>query len=152
MIKKMLSKFYFSRRIILMPVIAGIAFVLIFLMVWIVSYYNNRLMAEIENGYSPSLELSRDLIEQSATIQKSLQAAVASSDEEMLSETDALRNTFLSRLDDAKKITTLKSREIEEISALFKRYYTIARETSLRMINKETGEALVAAIEKMSSE
>ncbi len=152
MIKKLLSKLTFAKKLILMPIIAGIAFIIIFATILIVNYYNNSIIRDIEMGYSPALELSRDLLEQLTSIQRKLQSAVASSDEEMLSEAATMKDEFLNTLSKSKDITTIKKEEIEEITKHFISYFDLAYKTSERMISKETGEGIVAAIESMSKE
>lgn len=152
MFNKMLSKLTFAQRLILMPIIAGVAFAIIFITILAVSYYNNSIIREIELGYSPALELSRDLIEQLTNIQRKLQAAVASSDQDILAETNTLKDEFLNTISKSKDITTIKKEETEEIKTNFNSYYDIAYQTSERMLSKETGEGLNAAIEKMSKD
>lgn len=152
MFNKMLSKLTFAQRLILMPIIAGVAFAIIFITILAVSYYNNSIIREIELGYSPALELSRDLIEQLTNIQRKLQAAVASSDQDILAETNTLKDEFLNTISKSKDITTIKKEETEEIKTNFNSYYDIAYQTSERMLSKETGEGLNSAIEKMSKD
>jgi methyl-accepting chemotaxis protein len=109
-------------------------------------------MNQIETGYSPALELSKDLISQLSNIQRKLQSAVASSDQEMLTEVNSVKDDFLNTLSSGKNISTIKKEEIDEINNRFNSYYDIAYKTSERMIAKESGEAIIAAIEKMSKE
>ena len=152
MFQKIMTELTFTHRLILMPIIAGVAFAIIFITILAVSYYNNSIIREIELGYSPALEFSRDLIEQLTNIQRKLQAAVASSDQDILAETNILKDEFLNTISKSKDITTIKKEETEEIKTNFNSYYDIAYQTSERMLSKETGEGLNAAIEKMSKD
>ena len=145
----MLNKLKFSQKITLMPLIAAVVLGLIFLTTWATVSRNDRLAGLIENGYFPASELTRDLGEILADIQRGLQDAVAAKDPEMMREVDALRDRFLERVEEGKTNSTLGPEEMDRLGAAFEGYYRLARNTSLRMIAEETGVDLASSLDSM---
>ncbi len=139
----------FRHKIAMLPLIATLTFVAILLVSWRGSVRNENLMVQIESGYFPASELSRDLDETLVAIQHGLQDAVMSSERDLLQETDDLHEFFQSRLRDAKTVTTLDPDQMTEFATQMSRYYALARKTSLRMMERETGEDMMAAMEDM---
>ena len=147
----MLKKLKFAHKIGFMPSLAGLAFLLILLMTVLSGRENGALMMEIEKGHVPALVMRRDLEEGLAAIQRALQDAVASFDEDILLETDDQRDVFLATLDAGGSNSTLDPDELEKLRTNFQSYYSLARETSVRMIDSEGGESIVAAMQEMSA-
>ncbi len=145
----MIRELKFSQKISLMPLIAAAALLLIFWTTWSAVSTNGELSRLIENGYFPASQLTRDLGETLADVQRGLQDAVAAQDVEMLREIDALRDRFLETVEAAKQNPTLGADEMDRLGAVFEGYYRLARETSLRMISDETGVDLTASLESM---
>jgi len=142
-------KLKFSHKISLMPLIAAVALVLIFLATWRAVSTNGELTRLIENGYFPASQLTRDLGETLAAIQRGLQDAVAAQDVEMLREVDDLRDQFLAKVEEGRSNSTLGAEEMDRLGAAFEGYYRLARQTSMRMISEETGVDLSSALESM---
>ena len=87
----------FKKKILFIPLTTIIAFLLILLFS---SYYgqkNKTMLTRIENNYYPAIEMNRDLIEILANIQRGMQDAVSSQDENMLKEVNKLRVSFLNQ-------------------------------------------------------
>jgi len=145
----MISKLKFSHKISLMPLIAALALVLIFLATWRAVSTNGQLTRLIESGYFPASQLTRDLGETLAAIQRGLQDAVASQDTDMLADVDTLRDQFLAKVEEGRSNPTLGTEEMDRLGATFEGYYRLARETSLRMISQETGVDLSSALQSM---
>jgi hypothetical protein len=85
----MLENLRFSQKIVLMPAVAGIAFLLIFAMTYWTGASNAELTQRIEAGHSAGLELGRDLETSLETLQRGLQDSAAVGDAAMLAQTDA---------------------------------------------------------------
>jgi methyl-accepting chemotaxis protein len=147
----MLKKLKFTHKIILMPVLAGAGVLAIFVTVQANSAGTARSIRTVEVGHVPALELSRDLIDLLAQLQRGLQDAVATADTDLLSETDELSRRFLADLEGAKDNVALVPDELDRLAGMFNGYYEHARSTSLRMISRESGTAVQAALGKMRS-
>lgn len=145
----MLGKLKFTYKVVLLPALATAGFLIILFVIQLYGARNAALLTEIEIGYAPALALSRDLVEQLAAIQRILQDAVAASDEEILKEADQLQKQFLSRLDEGKSNSIIEPSYLAQLRSHSQEYYSLARATSLRMINKETGEELTQSLESM---
>ena len=83
-----LSRLKFSHKIFLMPALAAAGIIVIFVVVQLSAAHTEGLVERIDNGYIPKLELSRDLVETLAQIQRGLQDAVSAADPGILAETD----------------------------------------------------------------
>ena len=138
-------------KIALMPALAVAALLLIFVVVQVTRSANEDLSRRIETGYMPAVTTSHNLVEILAMLQRGLQDAVASADPAVLSETDALRKQFITTINDAKMNETLDRAQMATIGNEFEKYYELARQTSLRMINMEIGPDLQDALEAMAN-
>jgi len=138
-------------KIALMPALAVAALLLIFVVVQLTRSANEDLSRRIETGYMPAVTTSQNLVEMLAMLQRGLQDAVASADPAVLSETDALRKQFITTVDDAKMNETLDRAQMAMIGDEFEKYYDLARQTSLRMINMEIGPDLQDALGAMAN-
>lgn len=148
----MWNRLKFSYKIALLPTLAAFAFLVILSLNLIGGRRNATRMTQIESGFYPALEVSTELRETLATIQRGFQDAVSSTDEEKLADVDKLYNTFLSQLNNGKKITVLQKSQLGQLETSFKQYYTLAREITSRMIAGEAGESVLGSMEKMSIE
>ena len=148
----MLNRLGFSHRIYLMPALAAAAIIVIFIAVQLSGARTAALVEEIDNGFIPKLELSRDLVDTLAQIQRGLQDAAAAADARILEETDALHEAFMARLDGERDNPTIDGAELAGLAGAFDNYYALARETTGRLIAQETGDALFAALEKMGAD
>ena len=98
----MLNRLKLAHKIFLLPILAGLALLVIFIAIQTSSSRTARLVERIDDGYIPKLDLSRDLVETLAEIQRGLQDAAAAADPQILDETDQLREGFMTRLEDAR--------------------------------------------------
>lgn len=142
----MLNQLRFTHRILLMPILATIAFLLIFIIYLIGRATEENLMKQIESNYLPALELSHSLEKNMEHLQRNFQDAVAASDMDQLQEGKAIHDTLKSILKKGGEITTGKE-VFEAIDKSFDHYYSLAGGISERMIKKERGEKLLADLE-----
>ena len=145
----MLENLRFSQKIVLMPALAGVAFVLIVVMTYWAGASNARLTQRIEQGHSAGLELGRDLETSLEKLQRGLQDSVAVADASMLLQTDAARDAFLNRLRSGRNNAVLDASELTQMESALWDYYSGARPTTERMIRGETGKRLAVDLEKM---
>ena len=145
----MLENLKFSQKLLLMPAVAGLAFVLIVVMTYWAGASNARLTLRIERGHTAALELGRDLGATLEQLQRGLQDSVAVDDLEMLKGTDASRDAFLARLRTGRGNPVVHDEELGAIEAALWAYYSAARPATERMIKGETGQRLAVDLEKM---
>ena len=145
----MLENLRFSQKIVLMPAVAGIAFVLIVAMTYWAGASNARLTQRIERGHSAGLELGRALETSLETLQRGLQDSAAVGDASMLSHADTARDVFLERLRSGRNNDVLDAAELTGMESALWDYYSRARPVTERMIDGETGPRLAVDLEKM---
>ncbi len=145
----MFKNFKFWQKIMLMPTAAAVALILIFLFTIFAVSKNEALGARIETRFFPATEMTRDLAETLAAIQRSLQDATAAQDPEILAEADALRDRFLSRLRTGQSSSVLDTEDLAALELNFSSYYDLARQMILRMISGEAGMAMASGLEEM---
>ncbi|HVN75151.1 MAG TPA: methyl-accepting chemotaxis protein [Thermoanaerobaculaceae bacterium] len=148
----MLKNMRFLYKVWAMPALAGLGTAIVFVSVVFGMVGGARLIRRTENGFVPALELARDLDEALRTVQRGMQDAVAAADTGLLKEPDKARDLFLSRIADGAKNETLDGRELQGIGEAFKSYYAGARDVSTRLIGRESGEGISAALERMRSD
>jgi methyl-accepting chemotaxis protein len=136
----------------LLPILAAVAILVIFVAVQTSGARTARVVERIDNGYIPKIDLSRDLVETLAKIQRGFQDAASAVDPQLLEEADLLRDTFVTRLQDERNNPVIEASELASLEFSFNEYYGLARDTTLRLIAQETGDALYAALEKMQAE
>ncbi len=118
----MLKYLKFKHKILLIPFLALSAFFLLLFVSQLFMGRNNALLSEIEQSFVPALELSHDLERTLMDLQRSMQDAVASSDEEELS----LANTYYEHiLNLFEQVRTNSFSEQEQLTALTSNLRTI---------------------------
>jgi methyl-accepting chemotaxis protein len=144
-----LNRLKLAQKMFLLPILAAAAILVILIAVQTSAARTAKLVDLIDDGYIPKLDLSRDLVESLAQIQRGFQDAASAVDPQILDETDVLREGFVTRLDDQRSNPTILASDIEDLDFSFSEYYSLARETTLRLIAQETGDAVFTALEKM---
>ncbi len=137
-------------RVGLLPAIAGLGFVVILVVSGILGLRGARRLDLVENGYAPSLEVSRDLESALAQLQRTMQDAVASLDPAMLDEADAIRETFVSHLESVRTNPAHEQEDTNRLGDEFDAYFALARDATARLIAGETGDAIVTALRDMT--
>ncbi len=142
----------FRRKMLLLPTVSAAALGITLLVHVRYDLLGSQLSAQIENGYYPSQELSRDLEETLAGIQHGLQDAVASRDDSRLVLPDSLHEVFLGQMRQARANPVANVPELTRIEENFDDYYALARSTTLRMIHRETGGRIDGAVATTSKQ
>ncbi len=145
----MLSRLRLAHKMLLPPLVAAAALIAILSVALRAVSVAESESERIQTGYFPASELNRDLGGILARVQRGLQDAAAATDEEMLADTDALRDEFQARLSAGRAISTITEADLVDLEKKFDGYYTLARQTTLRMINLESGVALTEALDSM---
>lgn len=144
----MLNQLKFTHRILLMPILATVAFVLIFIVYQISRSAGENLMVQVEKNYLPALEISHSLEKNMERLQRNFLDAVGASDMEQLSEGKKLHDTIESILKKGSEITSGKE-AFGAIESSFDQYYLLASDVAERMVKKERGEKLLADLERL---
>lgn len=140
-------------KLIIIPLVASIAFFLILAIVANALGKNETVMNEIVNGYVPVWETSRDMMDALDNIQSSLQNAVAAEDLDELNLADKHYQSFLDLIQIMAANTVIdKKAELSELENMVKAYYSLSKENSNRMIKGETGEQLIWELENMTKQ
>jgi len=145
----MLKNMKIRTKIILVPALAAIAFTLIFVISTILGSKNNSLLLSIEQGYFPALEMSRDLESTLEKIQRTMQYAASAQDETELESTQVLHDQFLILIENNKENEVLVQTELDSIEQSFERYFPLARETTIQMINEGLTEQVITNLNTM---
>jgi len=133
------------------PLLALGALVVILIVSQFMGTKNETLLSNIETGYYPALEIDRDFEEILEAIQRELQGAVASKEQDMLTKADAFRDSFLTHLQYGRKNVTIEVDEWKDLDEKFQEYYTQAREISQQMIYGEFGDSHTDQLVSMTS-
>ncbi|HEV8484514.1 MAG TPA: methyl-accepting chemotaxis protein [Blastocatellia bacterium] len=147
----MLKNLSFRFKVILLPLVALVAFLLILIVSLFMGRDIEARLTRIETGFYPSLELSRDLEETLVSIQRGVQYGSAAGDARTLDETDALRDKFLQRLQKGLNDNAVRPDEMQQLKSGLLDYYNQARGVTQRLINGDTGSELSPAIDSMKS-
>jgi len=146
-----LNNLKFAWKIGLLPAAAGVGFLLTLLLAIGLGQRSASRLTRIEVGYAPSLQTSWELERQLTELQRTMQDAVAAADPEMLQQADETRQTFLADLDSARSNPVLSATDLDNLKTRFNAYYDIASRTTGRLLAGETGDAMLAALEEMTT-
>ena len=80
----MLNRLKLTQKMFLLPALAAIAVLTIFIAAQASAARTAAVVARVDQGYIPKLDLSRDLVEILAQIQRGLQDAAAAADPQIL--------------------------------------------------------------------
>src|SRR5439155_9004676 len=98
----LLRRLRFSHKIGLLSLVAGLSFLLVFLLADHSRKTTDRLLTEIETGYLPAFDLSRNLEDRFHLIQRTLQDAASAADPSRLPQADQMNDKVLELLDKTK--------------------------------------------------
>ena len=129
----MLDNLKFKYKILIFPLLFTFIFLVTFLVLSYFSSKNKLLLEQSQNIFMPSIETSIKLSSTLASLQRTLQDAVASADEFKLEDADTLSSTIID-LCMMLNTKTGGSSIIESISDNFIIYYSNAKAVSLNMI------------------
>jgi methyl-accepting chemotaxis protein len=148
----MFSRLNFAKKLLLLPTIAAVGLLTSLALTAWLGQRNRELIDRVERGYYPSFELGLELQDLLGRIQKGLQDAVAAGEASGLDDTDQLRDEALTKLSAARANPTRTNAELEALAKAITDYHQLARATSARMLAGESGETLLAALERMRDE
>jgi CheY-like chemotaxis protein/signal transduction histidine kinase/HAMP domain-containing protein len=146
---KFLKNMKIRNKIIMVPLLAGVAFALILVVNTYLGSRNNELISSIDQQYFPALQVSRELEETLSDIQSNMQYAASAMDEDVLLEADKLRDNFLALTDSSSENNILSQSEISFLETEFKSYYPLARATTMQMISEGITEDVIASLDNM---
>ena len=146
----MFKHWKFSKKIFCIPALATLSYLFLFFMTQSLNRKNADLLDLTVQGYSPALEFSRDLLVILDSVQRNLQDAVTSADEDALVSTDNFRDVFLERIAQESQNPVLNQSDLNDLKTLFLDYYTIARQTSNQMLEEASSSVMYTALQEMT--
>jgi methyl-accepting chemotaxis protein len=144
-----LNRLTFRYKLLLLPVVATIGFVVVISVGLTFGARNERLLDQVQKGYYPSVRSSSELSSQLKEIQRGLQDAVAAMNAPALDDVDQLHTVFVKKLDELANNPVADPQHIKSLRDAMEQYYSLARLTSVRMIKGEGGETLMGALTEM---
>ncbi|MCJ7812221.1 hypothetical protein MUP95_02740 [bacterium] len=148
----MLGKLKFKYRVFLIPALAFLTFIVIFLMSDSYSRKNEVLLKQVIHGHAPAWELSRDLLATLESMQRGFQDAVTTEDEDELLTVDQLSEQFFNQLEAEKSNPVLDVDELDALETMFMDYYTISRKVSEAIINGDDTGTMNTWMESMKEQ
>lgn len=148
----MKTRLTFRQKILVLPFVAAVALGLVLVVTVALGTTNKNRLRTIREGYYPSVQASRGMREDLAALQRALQDAVGARDAERLAEADSLRGQF------GRSVAAMRANEVARHAALdsleraFDGYYRLARATSVRLIEGETGDDIMASMTGMHAQ
>ena len=146
----MIDKLKIKQKITSIPIIAGLTFFLIIVILVILNNYNKSISNKIQSHYYPLLELNQKFEDNFAKLQRSLQDAVTTADSAELEKSEFIYNSLFANMKNAANHYKDEIIDFELLSKNLEDYYGIAKKVSNRMINEATDEDLVNDLEMMT--
>lgn len=150
-VQRFLNRLTFRYKLLLLPLMATIGFVVVISVGLFFGARNQRLLDQVQKGYYPSVQSSGELSSLLKDIQRGLQDAVAAANLPALDDVDQVHGVFLRKLDELAANPVADQPQIKALRDDMEQYYALARLTSLRMIKGEGGETLMAALTDMKN-
>jgi methyl-accepting chemotaxis protein len=139
----------FATKLLLLPSLASVALVLLFVLSFVLGRRNETLVLRVETGYYPSFELGLALESRLAAIQQGLRDAVAAGEAAGFQETDKIRDSALEQIKRAESNPVIDPAALKRIRTALTDYYQLARSTSERLLKGESGATLTPDLEAM---
>jgi methyl-accepting chemotaxis protein len=143
-------RFSFAQKIIILPSVAALALVLVLGITTSLGRTNQQRIESIRDGYYPSVQGSRSLQEILVALQRSLQDAVQSGNQLRLQEAQELANRFESTRADLMRNPVADHAALDTLGRGFKAYYSLAYETTRRLVAKQLDEQLLVDQQSMN--
>ena len=140
----------FGQKIALLPGVAGVGAVAILITAVVLGGRSSEQLRLIEEGYYPSNEMSGELEGSMGNLQRSLQDAVAASDEDQVAMADSVAESIRSVLAVGQDNPLLDGQEIAALQERFEDYYQLARAMTLQMITGNGNRDLMAGLRQMT--
>ena len=142
----MFDKLSFRFKLLSLPVIATLSFLVVIGVSLILGNRSAALLSEIEDGHYPAVALNRDLEDTLSEVQRGLQDAVAAEDAGKLGSIDALRDQFLAQIANVRELSVVEEQSIDRLGDSFIDYYELAQHSSERMINGDMDTGLTSSL------
>jgi two-component system cell cycle sensor histidine kinase/response regulator CckA len=140
-----------SQRVFLMPAVAAVTLSLLFLLNGIDSRHEEALISRIVDGSVPALEIAKSIGWSLELFQRALQDAVAAADINGLSAADAIGKDMSVQIRNGQGNAALDVAELVDIDRELRNYCSLARATSLAMIERRPGTDLTPSLERMTT-
>ncbi|GAC1603701.1 MAG: hypothetical protein NVS4B10_16350 [Myxococcales bacterium] len=140
-----------KQKLLLLPALGTLALLLLLCVTLIAGRQKEAVLARIQLGYAPALELSRDLVETLAALQRGLQDAVSAEDEMGLATADALKDRFLEKVASGRENPAIEPARLDAVEREFQSYYCTAREASLARIQRSKKPVLAEQLHAMAA-
>lgn len=139
-----------QNKIIAMPIIAAVSFMLITVLAVYLNKKNDELAKAFQTTYYPIVEKNRDLEATFSELHIGFQNAVALEDTTLLEETDVLSQRFLAEINEALTLRPTETTSLIWLGNSFELYRVQARATVKRLILEGTSRSLIADMEEMT--
>ena len=134
MMKALWNHLHLAQKTALMPALAAAGFLISLLVVQFTGATNEQLIASVENGSVPALQLAMRLQADMQQAQRALQDAVAASDRDKLDAADAVRDRLIADIRSGRNNAALDPVQLQLLEDHFQQYYSLARRTSERIM------------------
>lgn len=119
-------------KVLLLPILATVAFVIIILVSLFMGSRNRALFNRIETGYYPVLRLSQEVQKSFDHLQLVFEEVLSSGKIESLKSAETIQDELIKKLESGKGNREISSAEIDKMIASFQDYYSIARKAALQ--------------------
>lgn len=131
----------FNHKIMMMPLLAGLTFLILFIVTDRVVREGGETIARIEGEFFHGLQLSHDLEDTLLRIRHLLTEAVITGNEDLIGESEALAAHFRSVALDCRDVPLLRS-SLQDVLTRFDSYFGLARRTTGALVADEQELAL----------
>ncbi|WDT72618.1 MAG: methyl-accepting chemotaxis protein [Candidatus Manganitrophus sp.] len=119
-------------KVILLPILATVAFVIMILVALFMGNKNRALFDRIETGYYPALRLSQELQKSFGALHLALEEVVTAGKIEELKTAEAIQDELIKKLESGKENREIAASEIDRMIGMFQDYYSEARQAALQ--------------------
>lgn len=119
-------------KVVLLPILATVAFVIIILVALFMGSKNRALFDRIETGYYPALRLSQEVQKSFDSLHSVFEEAMTSGKIESLKSAEGIQEELIKRLESGKANREISSAEIDKMIGMFRDYYSMAQQAALR--------------------
>lgn len=124
----------FTHKIMLMPLLAALAFGVLFTLGWRGATQGEQLTRRIETEFYRQLELGHELELLAVRLPYTLQSAMTASDEDMITEAADQRDAFLATLARARALPGHRAADLDTLGRLCTAYFEVGSEATARLI------------------
>jgi methyl-accepting chemotaxis protein len=142
----------FRFKLLLLPAVAATGFLLTLVVTTIAGGQTAEKLRLAETGYGPSLEMSRNLEQTLARIQRGLQDAVAASNRDFAEELDGMKKDFLQTLETGRTNPVVDQAQLTQLQGAFSTYFDTATSTTRMMIASARSSDLTASLMAMQTQ